>query len=109
MRQNHNKLVRDKIPDIILSSGIQCKIAILSDSEYRQALKEKLLEEVREIHDAKSREELLLEIADLYEVLDNFLVANNIGQEEVLKKQKQRQEERGGFHKQICLLWTETI
>jgi predicted house-cleaning noncanonical NTP pyrophosphatase (MazG superfamily) len=107
MRQNYNKLVRDKIPDIILSSENQCEIAILSNSEYIQALKEKLLEEVREVYESNSREEFLLEIADLYEVIDTFLVAQNIEREEVLKKQKQRREERGGFQKRICLLWTE--
>lgn len=109
MRQNYNKLVRDRIPEIILSSGNQCKTVILSDSEYCQALKEKLLEEVKEIYETKSREELLLEIADLYEVIDTFLAVHQIEREEVLKKQKQRREERGGFQQQICLLWTETV
>jgi predicted house-cleaning noncanonical NTP pyrophosphatase (MazG superfamily) len=109
MRQTYNKLVRDRIPEIILKAGNRCQTEILSDSKYRQALKEKLLEEVKEIYETNSREELLLEIADLYEVIDTFLVVNQIEPEEVLKKQKQRREERGGFLKRICLLWTETV
>ncbi len=44
----YNKLVRDKIPEIIEQSGKTCKCEVLSDEQYIQMLNEKLLEEVNE-------------------------------------------------------------
>lgn len=44
----YNKLVRDKITDIIEADGRIAKYRILDDNEYRQELNKKLQEEVRE-------------------------------------------------------------
>jgi len=57
---DHNKLVRDKIPDIIKNSGRKAKYHILSEAEYLAALDEKLLEEVNEYQADKSLEEMLM-------------------------------------------------
>ena len=43
MRQEHNKLVRDRIPEIISKSGIEYQTITLSEQEYQQALRQKLL------------------------------------------------------------------
>jgi predicted house-cleaning noncanonical NTP pyrophosphatase (MazG superfamily) len=72
MRQEHNKLVRDYIPQIIRQSGHQCDIAILSEAEFSQALREKLLEEAQEVAGA-SPQDLVSELADLQEVIDAIL------------------------------------
>jgi len=48
MRQEHNKLVRDFIPGIIRQAGNQCEVAVMSEAEFRQALREKLLEKSQE-------------------------------------------------------------
>ena len=39
----HNKLVRDKIPDIILAEGKEVSTKILSDKEYKAELEKKLM------------------------------------------------------------------
>ena len=44
MEKEYHKLVRDRIPEIIHQSGNECEFVILSDPEYRQALRQKLIE-----------------------------------------------------------------
>ena len=60
-----HKLVRDKIPDMIRKQGETAHIRILEDTEYRQALENKLDEEAAEFHESKKLEEL----ADILEVI----------------------------------------
>jgi len=106
MRNNYNKLVRDRIPDIIAAEGRQCGTEIMSDDEYRRALLAKLVEEAQEVA-AADRDKLVKEIADLYEVIDALLIAFDLDREAVLAMQQKRHDERGGFEKRIKLLWTE--
>ena len=63
--QVYNKLVRDKIPEIIVSNGEKPIIQILDDKKYRFHLEQKLNEEVNEYHESKCIEEL----ADILEVV----------------------------------------
>jgi len=65
----YNKLIRDKIPQIIKQTGKNCTIAILSDEEYIKKLNEKLLEEVKEYLESGSVEEL----ADISDVIHAIL------------------------------------
>ena len=46
----YEKLVRDKIPEIIEKSGKQCEIEILSDENYLEMIDKKLDEELAEYH-----------------------------------------------------------
>lgn len=98
----YNKLVRDKIPDIIEQSGNQCETAIFSDQDYQQALRQKLIEEATEVAQAQ-KTELVEELADLYEVIDCLLMATGINPETVLAEQKKKREERGSFQEKIQL------
>ena len=52
MRTHFNKLVRDRIPEIIRAESRECGTETLSDGEYRAALKEKLVEEAQEASEA---------------------------------------------------------
>jgi len=106
MRQEHNKLVRDYIPQIIRQSGHQCNITILSEAEFSQALREKLLEEAQEVAGA-SPQGLVSELADLQEVIDAILALYGISRDDVLTEQRQKRAERGGFEQRIRLLWTQ--
>jgi predicted house-cleaning noncanonical NTP pyrophosphatase (MazG superfamily) len=106
MRQEHNKLVRDYIPQIIRQSGHQCDIAILSEAEFSQALREKLLEEAQEVAGA-SPQDLVSELADLQEVIDAILPLYGISRDDVLTEQRRKRAERGGFEQRIRLLWTQ--
>lgn len=95
----YNKLVRDRIPEIIESGGQTCKTHTLSDEEYLIALDAKLNEELREYQESKSMEE----IADLLEVIRSVVIARGSTMEEVEAMRISKAESRGGFEKRIFL------
>ncbi len=106
MRQEHNKLIRDRIPEIIHQAGRECEIKTMSQSEYYQALLNKLVEEAKEAAQANS-DNLVEELADIYEVIDAILINLNIDKNLVLAKQEQKRQDKGGFTKKLRLSWTE--
>ena len=105
-KKTYNKLVRNRIPEIIAADDRQCDTGILNNDAYRQALLAKVVEEAQEVASAGA-DDISKEIADLYEVLDALLTAFELNKEAILFIQKKRREERGGFEKRIKLLWTE--
>lgn len=64
----YNKLVRDKIPDIIEEKGEIPIVKILEKEEYKKELERKLYEEYKEVLDAKS-DDRIEELADMLEVI----------------------------------------
>ena len=106
MRIEYNKLIRDKIPDIIQKDGKHYQIEIMPENEYRKYLLNKLVEESQEIVNAKP-DKLDIELADMLEVIDAIMVTYGISEEDVTLIKKQRREERGAFSKRIKLLWTD--
>lgn len=95
----YNKLVRDKIPDIILSKGDKCKTEILSDEDYIKMLDLKLIEEMEEYQIDKSIEEL----ADLLEVIYAAAAARGYSTVQLEKIRQDKLKRRGGFTKKILL------
>ena len=95
----YNKLVRDKIPEIIEQSGKTCEIAILADKEYLQMLDKKLDEELAEYHKDQNIEEL----ADLLEVLYATAKARGYSIEELEQVRIEKQKTRGGFEGKVLL------
>ena len=95
----YNKLVRDRIPEVIEKSGSTCEIEIVKGKEKQEVLEKKLLEEVNEYMEDKNLEEL----ADVMEVL--FGLANELGysEEDLLNKRNEKLQERGGFKEGIVL------
>lgn len=97
------KLVRDKIPEIMKGQGKEVRVKKLTSQEHLQALLEKLKEEAREATSAKTREELISELADVLEVIDAILKEARISKKEVEKNKQTRRKERGGFKKKLFL------
>ena len=95
----YNKLVRDKIPQIIEASGKTCETEVLSDERYLEMLDKKLDEELAEYHRDKNLEEL----ADLLEVLYAAASARGYSIEELEQSRIKKRETRGGFEKKILL------
>lgn len=95
----HNKLVRDKIPDIIKFSGKQAVTHVLTDEEYLVELDRKLTEECAEYQADKSLEEM----ADVLEVLYSIAVARGYSVEELERVRAEKAEKRGGFADKIFL------
>ena len=52
----HNKLIRDHIPEIIRRNNLQCDITTMNEEEFRQALRAKLQEEAQEVAEASPDE-----------------------------------------------------
>lgn len=101
----YNKLVRDHIPEIIHLAGKYCQTTVMDETEYRQALLEKLIEEAQEAHDA-SLGDLITELADVLEVVDNILQAYGLSFDDARNIQAARRQERGGFEKRLKLIWS---
>lgn len=80
----YNKLVRDKIPEIIKSNNEEAIYRYLSDNEFKEYLKLKLSEELSEVLNSKNDDETLKEIADLLEVIKFYLKVHNYTLEDAL-------------------------
>ena len=100
--KTYNKLVRDRIPEIIEASGKSCKIEILSDKEYLKMIDAKLDEELAEYHKDQNIEEL----ADLLEVIRAAATARGHTLDELEAVRAKKAEKRGGFEKKILLIET---
>lgn len=96
----YNKLVRDKIPQIIARQGQTANIRILSDEEYTHALERKLDEEAGEFHKDKTLEEL----ADILEVVYALVEDLGASKEELLEIYRKKHEKRGGFRERLYLI-----
>lgn len=93
----NGKLVRDKIPEIILADGKKPITRILDAEEYLEELDKKLNEEIAEYQADKSIEEM----ADVLEVLLAICEARGHSIEELMAIRLAKREKRGGFEKRI--------
>lgn len=94
-----SKLVRDKIPQIIIAKGDKPRTRIASYDEYVVALIEKLKEEALEFAESGNPDEL----ADVLEVLDAIFATRDYDKSDVIKRQRKKARERGKFKKRIIL------
>ena len=94
-----NKLVRDKIPEIIESKGGIADCRTLSDEEFRAELIKKMHEETEEFN----KDNTLEELGDMYSVL--FELAHNAGFNisDVMMASEQKRMQNGGFSKKIFM------
>jgi len=95
----YNKLVRDKIPEIIQLSGRTASIEVLEDLDYRESLNKKLLEEVNEFIEDQTTEEL----ADIVEVIEAILRYRQVKKETFNEMKADKKSKRGGFEGKIYL------
>ena len=97
----HNKLIRDRIPEIIIKEGeVPIIRTIKDDKEYLQLLIEKLLEEVQEFKENNSIDE----IADILEVTHTIIKEMNWPLRFVESIRRKKRFERGGFSKRLFLI-----
>ncbi len=95
-----NKLVRDKIPELIKAQGEEPHYKILSDSDYIIELNKKLNEEVAEYQESGELEE----IADILEVIHSICHAKGVSLNSIYDLKKQKCEKRGSFSEKIFLV-----
>ena len=97
---HYDKLVRDRIPEIIEAGGGTPVTETISPEELQAALDRKLREEVGEYLESHSVEEM----ADVLEVLHGIAFHRGIGWEQVEAERVRKKEKRGGFEKGIRLI-----
>ena len=102
MEKVYNKLVRDKIPEIIVGNGREPFTRILDEDEYKVELETKLMEEYNEVLLATG-EERVEELADMLEVISSLAKLEGKSLEEVLEVKNKKCDKRGGFEKRIFL------
>lgn len=95
----YNKLVRDKIPEIIAKDNRKPITTILNNKDYLIELNRKIQEEVKEYLESNSIEEL----ADIVEVIYGILEVKNISIEEFENVRKSKVQKRGAFKEKIFL------
>lgn len=101
----HQKLIRDKIPEAIKTSGNDCETRVLGKAEFEKELKKKLVKEAKELAKA-TKENLLNELADVLELTKSIASHYKIPLSEVEKYQKEKRKKKGGFKKKIFLNWS---
>ncbi len=102
MEKTYNKLVRDKIPEIIRNNGEIPKIRILNDEEYKKELELKLYEEYKEVIESNSTDRLE-ELADLLEVINALANLENKDLSDIIEIANNKSKKRGAFKEKIFL------
>lgn len=100
---SYNKLVRDKIPDIISKNGEKAIVKVLDDKNYKEELDRKLLEEINEYLESDDLEEL----ADAIEVLYAILNYKKVSFDELEKVRENKKQKRGAFEDKLYLVGVE--
>lgn len=95
----YDKLIRDKIPDIINTNNQKCSYRQLSCEEFLKYAEMKLDEELLEYHQDKTIEELV----DILEVIKSIAEAQNIEWDDLVNIMIKKREKRGGFSQRILL------
>ena len=98
----HEKLVRDRIPDIIAAAGQRGETRVLGDAEYARRLDEKLDEEVAEYRESGDIEELV----DVVEVIEAILARRDVGWDAFESMRREKCDARGGFTRRLLLRWS---
>lgn len=103
----HNKLVRDRIPEIIKNSGKKFSTRILNEDEYIKELKKKSFEELEEYVNTENNEDAIEELADVLEIIHALAEYHGVSIAKVEEVREQKAEKRGGFKEKIFLIEVE--
>lgn len=93
------KLVRDRIPELIRAEGCVPDVRVADQQEYRERIKEKLREETEEFCQSHSAEEL----ADILEVVAAASAAFGLSPQEIERVMEEKRGKKGGFDQKIIL------
>lgn len=96
----YNKLVRDRIPEIMRENGETPHTKVLDETACRRELLKKLDEETAEYKESGEAEEL----ADILEVLLALAAAQGVSEEELQRLCAEKRKARGGFSERIFLI-----
>ncbi|MBX8944010.1 nucleoside triphosphate pyrophosphohydrolase [Lysinibacillus sp. K60] len=103
----YNKLVRDKILEIIEADGLKYNARILEPKELLVEVKAKMIEEAKEFHGTDNVQESIEELADILELVHTAINALDVSYDELEAIRELKKAKRGGFEKAIYLIDVE--
>jgi len=92
-----NKLIRDKLKDEYVKLDHRATYIELSESELLEALKQKIIEEAKEIPADGLKEEIISELADIEQVIEDIAKRYGILDKEIVSAKQKKFEKKGGF------------
>ena len=101
-----NKLVRDKVPNKIIKNGEYAFTEILNDRDFELALNNKLLEELKEVINSDTKEDLTEELADLLEVMLAKASLYGISYDNIEDARNVKAQTKGAFNNKVFLKYT---
>ena len=104
---HYNKLIRDKIPQVMDKKGARYSVKKLKAPAFEQELYKKVGEEASGLLAAKNRQELTSELADVIEVLEEIRRFKKIKPSCIIDERKKNMLRKGGFKKRFYLAWAE--
>ena len=108
-RQEFGKLVRDLIPQRIVSHGEEPRTFRVTAEQLLKLLSAKAIEEALEFFWETTPSHLLDELADVYEVLDSIRKLKGWTTQDVQAAMDHKRDERGGFDEGIVLVDTQSV
>ena len=102
MEKIYNKLVRDKIPNIIKEKGETPVVRILDEIEYKNELEKKLYEEYKEVIEATG-DNRVEELADMLEIIRALARLEDKDINDVIVVADKKKEKRGAFKEKVFL------
>lgn len=100
----YNKLVRDRIPQVLEAKSLVYRTRILHEEEYQKELVKKLKEESTEYFAAQNPKDSLEELADMLEVIRALAVVHGASWDELETIRERKAEARGGFQERVYLI-----
>lgn len=101
---HYNKLVRDKIPEIIKSNWEKTITHIADEKEIRSRIKDKFYEEIEELFaEIETDNNIAGELVDVLQLIYTVADFKNISRNKLEELRLKKLEERWGFKKRIIL------
>ena len=107
LRFSCEKLIRDTIPERLEKKNIRAHCHSMEQQAYQKALLAKLIEEAHEVQEAQNKQELVEELADVFEIIRAIMREHNITQEEVEQHAAAKCKTNGAFDKKIYCSYIE--
>jgi len=107
MIKKYNKLIRDRILEIIRVKGERPYFRVLNKKEYLREIKKKILEKAKELVKIKKKKGIINEIVDIQELIGVLISELGLTKSQIQKQQKVKNKRRGGFKKRLFLIKTE--
>lgn len=102
----YHKLIRDNIPAKIKAGGSELEAFRLKPKEFEVELLKKVGEEASGLLNAKTKDDMVSELADVGAVIDEVMRLKRIDPKEVSKRKKEFLKKKGGFEKRLFLVWS---